>query len=448
MDEPTLFPLPPSLPPAPSAPAGVGPRVQQPNRIQVEWRPVALDHLLPPDHRARLVWRFVEQLHLAPLYARIEAVAGAPGRPPIDPAILMGLWLYATLEGVGSARALDRLCSEHVAYQWLCGGVSVNYHTLADFRVQHTATLDELLTQSVAALLHAGVVDLSTVTQDGYKVRASAGASSFRRRATLQQCLRTARRQVRRLRREVERDPGAVTRRQQAAQERAAQEREERARAALAHVATLAQAKQAQRSHNPREPRASSTDPEARVMKLSDGGYRPAYNLQFARALEAPIVVGVAVTNAGCDFGQLPPMLAQVQARYGRTPATVVTDGGFAKMADLVTLSAPPYACTVIAPVQKPRKRGQDPYAPRPGDPPAVRAWRERMATPAAQALLRQRPGAAEWVNAQVSNRGLRRVVVRGLAKVRAVALWHALAINLLQGSALRAAAAAAAAAT
>jgi IS5 family transposase len=154
-----------------------------------------------------------------------------------------------------------------------------------------------------------------------------------------------------------------------------------------------------------------------------------------------PIVVGVAVTNAGSDFGQLPPMLAQVQARYGRTPATVVTDGGFAKMADLVTLSAPGYDCTVIAPVQKPRKRGQDPYAPRPGDPPAVRAWRQRMATPAAQALLRQRPGAAEWVHAQVSNRGLIRVLVRGLAKVRSVALWHALAINLLQGSALRAAA-------
>ncbi len=256
MDEPTLFPLPPSFPPAPNAPAGVGPRVQQPNRIQVEWRPVALDHLLPPDHRARLVWRFVEQLHLEPLYARIEAVAGAPGRPPIDPAILMALWLYATLEGVGSARALDRLCSEHVAYQWLCGGVSVNYHTLADFRVQHTAILDAWLTESVAALLHVGVVDLSTVTQDGYQVRASAGASSFHRRATWQPCLRTARRQVRRLRREVERDPGAGTRRQQAAQARAAQEREERARAALAHVATLAQAKQAQRSHNPRERRA------------------------------------------------------------------------------------------------------------------------------------------------------------------------------------------------
>jgi IS5 family transposase len=240
----------------------------------------------------------------------------------------------------------------------------------------------------------------------------------------------------------VERDPGAVTRRQQAAQARAAQEREERARAALTQLAALTRAREAQRNRTPREPRASSTDPDARVMKMSDGGYRPAYNLQFARALEAPIVVGVAVTNAGSDYGQLPPMLTQVQARYGRTPATVVADGGFAKMADLVTLSAPPYGCTVIAPVQQARKRGQDPYAPRRGDPPAVAAWRQRMATPAAQALVRQRPGAAEWVNAQVSNRGLRRVLVRGLAKVRAVALWHALAINLLQGSVLRAAAA------
>jgi len=176
-------------------------------------------------------------------------------------------------------------------------------------------------------------------------------------------------------------------------------------------------------------------------MKMSDGGYRPAYNVQLARPLDAPIVVGVEATNAGSDFGQLPPMLAQLEARYGQTPSTVVADGGFAKKADLVTLSAPPHPCTVIAPVLAPKKPGQDRYAPRCGDPPAVAAWRRRMATAAARALLRQRPGAAEWVNAQVSNRGLIRVRVRGLAKVRAVVLWHALAINLLHGHALRAAA-------
>jgi transposase len=403
---------------------------------------MALDQLLPNDHRARLVWRFVEGLDLRALYERIAAVEGEPGRPAIDPQILLALWLYATLEGVGSARAVDRLCTEHRAYQWLCGGVSVNYHTLADFRVQHAAILDDLLTQSVAVLLHEGLVDLATVAQDGLKVRASAGAASFHRPPTLRHYLRAAARHVRRLRREVLRDPGAPTRRQQAAQQRAARERETRVRDALAQVAELKQAKQAQRNRGKREPRTSTTDPDARVMKMSDGGYRPAYNVQFATAVHTPVVVGVTATNAGSDFGQLPPMLTQLETRYAQRPATVLVDGGYAKKDDLVTVSTPPAPCTVLAPVQKPKKPGQDPFAPRPHDPPAVAAWRQRMGTPAAQALYRQRAATAEWVNAQVTNRGFTHVFVRGLAKVRAVALLQALALNLLQGQALRAAAA------
>src|SRR5712692_6685955 len=132
------------------------PRLQRPNRAQLELRAVDLEGLLPADHRARVVWEFVEGLDLASLYAAIKAVEGHAGRPPIDPAILMAVWLYATVEGVGSARAIARLCEEHDAYRWLCGGVSVNYHTLADFRVGHPELLDGLLTTSVAALLAEG----------------------------------------------------------------------------------------------------------------------------------------------------------------------------------------------------------------------------------------------------------------------------------------------------
>lgn len=436
MDELTLFPLPQEdlvTPPAGTAPV----RVQRADRTQVTWQPWALDQLLPADHRARLVWRFVEGLDLAPLYTRLAAVEGAPGRPAIDPQILVALWLYATLEGVGSARALARLCTDHVAYQWLCGGVSVNYHTLADARVAHADLLDGWLTQSVAALLEMGVVDLTTLTQDGYKVRASAGASSFHRRPTLEEYVELARDHIARLRADVAADPTALTRRHEAAQARAAREREERAHAALAQVAALEEAKPQQRQPSPAAVRASTTDPEARVMKMSDGGYRPAYNIQFTRPLDTPVIVGVAVTTAGNDYGQLPPMLDQVHTRYQQRPATMVTDGGFAKKADLVTLSAAPYHCTVIAPVQSAKAPALDRYAPRRTDAPAVAAWRQRMRTPEAQALLKQRPAAAEWVNAQVANRGLRRVLVRGLAKVRAIVLWHALAINLLSGAKL-----------
>ncbi len=445
MDEPTLFPLPATADRA-VQPEGVGrPRVQRPNREQIEWRPLALDQLLPADHRARLVWHFVEGLGLEALYDRIAAVEGEPGRPAIDPQILLALWLYATLEGVGSARALDRLCTEHVGYQWLCGGVSVNYHTLADFRVRHAAVLDDLLTQSVAALLKEGLVDLTTVTQDGLKVRASAGAASFRRPRTLRRCLRAAQQQVKRLREEVLADPGGLTRRQQAARARAARERETRVRDALAQVAQIKQAKKTHRNTGTSETRVSTTDPDARVMKRSDGGYRPAFNVQFATTPTTRVVVGVEVTNAGSDFGQLLPMLEQLQQRHQQRPTTALVDGGYAKKDAIVTVSAPPYSCTVIAPVQKPKRADQDPFKPRPRDPPAVAAWRVRMGSHDIQVLYRQRAAAAEWTNAQVTNRGFTRVFVRGRMKVRTVALLHALALNLVQGLALRAAVAAAA---
>src|SRR2546426_63666 len=235
----TLFPLPPAETPR-DATVTSPPRVERPNRAQLELRSVDLDGLLPPDHRARIVWEFVEGLDLSPLYAGIRAVEGAAGRPPIDPAILTALWLYATLEGVGSARALDRLCDEHDAYRWLCGGVGVNYHTLAAFRVDHADVLDALLTQSVAALLADG---LGTKPAD--------------------------------------------------------------------------------------EARASTTDPEAAVMKMADGGFRPAYNVQFAADTESQVIVGLDVATTGTDQGQLGPMVRQLRSRYGRDPDAVLADAGF-----------------------------------------------------------------------------------------------------------------------
>ncbi len=235
------------------------PRLQRPQRDQITLRPIDLESLLAPDHRARLVWAFVEGLDLAPLYERIRAVEGHAGRPPIDPAILMALWLYATLEEVGSARALDRLADEHDAYRWLCGGVAVNYHTLAAFRVEHADLLDELLTASVAALIVEGHVSLARVAHDGMRVRASAGAASFRRRDTLSAALADAAAQVAALKAELEDDPGATSRRVAAARERAATERAERVRAALGALPELEAAKE--RSGKPAgEARASTTD--------------------------------------------------------------------------------------------------------------------------------------------------------------------------------------------
>ncbi len=203
-------------------------RVLWPNRTQIELRPCDLESLLPEGHRARLVWAWVERADLSAIYASIRAVEGGSGRTAIAPEILFALWLYATLQGVGSARALARLTQEHDAYRWICGGVSVNYHTLSDFRTAHGEALDGLLTESVALLLAEGVVSLKRVAQDGVRVRASAGAASFRRGETLEGWLEAARTQVEALKRQVEDDPSAESRRRQAARERAARERQER----------------------------------------------------------------------------------------------------------------------------------------------------------------------------------------------------------------------------
>lgn len=278
MDE--LFDLPPSEPTT-TGPEGRGrPRLQHPRREQITLRPSDLESLLPPEHRARLVWAFVEGLDLSAFRARIRATEGHSGRPPIDPAILVSLWLYATLEGVGSARALDRLCDEHDAYRWIAGGVSVNSHTLADFRVAAAELLDELLAQSVAALLATGEMTLARVAHDGVRVRASAGAGSYRGRRGLGRALTDATAQVAALRAELDDDPAATSRRVAAARERATREREARVRRALDVLPDLEATKR--RTMRPDRPvseaRVSTTDPEARVMRMGDGGYRPAYN--------------------------------------------------------------------------------------------------------------------------------------------------------------------------
>ena len=425
-------------------------RVLEANRTQLEWRPVDLEGLLPADHRARAVWTFVEQLDLGPLYERIQAVEGVAGRPAIDPRILVALWLHATLEGVGSARALERLCEEHHAYRWICGGVGVNHHTLSDFRVVHVEFLDGLLTQSVAALLASGTVRMNRVAQDGVRVRAHAGAASFRRRPRLEQYLDEAQAQVAALKREVDADPGASNRRQQAARVRAARERKDRVGRALHELRKIearrkktAQAKQTRqeppsggaekpapaKKQRDKAPRASTTDPEARVMKGADGGFRPSYNVQLATDVETQCVVAVDVSNLGTDQGLLEPMLEQLRQRYGRCPSEMLVDGGFATV-DGIQATAEANS-QLYAPVKPPKNPKNDPYRPRRSDSPPVAEWRARMATAAAKEIYKQRAATAECVNAQARNRGLRQFRVRGMLKAKAVVLWHALAHNL-----------------
>lgn len=410
------------------------PRLRLADRAQL-LPPLPLDDLLTDDHQARVVWRFVEGVDLTDRYARIRAVEGHPGRPPADPRILLALWLYATLEGVGSARALDYLCTHHHAFRWLCGGVSVNYHSLSDFRVQHLEFLDGLLTYSVAVLREQELVDLNRVAQDGMRVRASAGAASFRRRPTLEECLAEAHEQVQRLRAELEDDPGVGQRRQQQARQRATREREERLRQALARLPELEAKKKA---GDKTKARCSSTDPEATVMKMGDGGFRPAYNFQFATATDSQIIVGVEVTTSGSDQGQLAPMVEQIHERFAQRPKEALVDGGFASHADIEAVSAPDKSGVVYAPVPEPKDPKRDRYTPLQGDSAAVAAWRVRMGTEQAKAIYKERAASAECVNALARNRGLRQLTVRGRLKAKAVALWYAIAHNLQRAVSLR----------
>jgi transposase len=426
----------------PQASAGGRPRLQRPERMQIAFQPFSLNELVPPDHEVRAVWDYVERLDLSPLYSAIRAVEGVPGRNPIDPKILLALWLYATLKGVGSARALDKLCREHVAYRWICGGVSVNHHTLSDFRVAHPALLDDMLTESVATLVNEGLVSLERTSQDGMRVQASAGTGSFRRKGTLEKHLAEAREQVERLKRELEEDPGKMSARQRAARERAAREREERLQRALQEREKLAQRREARKKGDGEEARASVTDPEAGRMKMGHGGICPAYNVQFSTANAGLVITGVAVTNVGSDAGEMAPMAQQHVERYGASPKETLTDGSFAVIDDIEKMERD-YGTVVYTPVkeeEKKRAKGIDPFAPCPGDSDIIARWRKRMGTTAAQAIYKERAATAELANAHTRNRGLRQFLVRGLEKVRTVALWHAVAHNFKRRLTLRAA--------
>ena len=425
---------------APVAAAPARARVILPNRGQIELRPMDLESLLPEGHRARLVWAWVERQDLSGMYAAIKVREGGVGRSAIAPEIVLGLWLYATLEGVGSARQLSRLVLEHDAYRWISGGVQVNHHSLSDFRVAHGAALDELLSTSLAALMTAGAVKLQRVAQDGVRVRASAGAASFRRKASLQGNLEQARARVRELKAELDADPAQDSRRKTAARQRARREMQRRLEDALQRMPELQAIKR--RNGSKSEARASSTDAQASVMKMADGGFRPAYNTQFASDCDTQVIVGVEVSTSGSDMAELAPMVEQVEQRLGEVPAQWLVDGGFPAHEQIDAVAD---KTEVYAPVPEPRAKkddqgneiAQDKHQAKPDDSLAVAQWRERMGSDQAKALYKLRAATAECVNAQARNRGLQRMPVRGRAKARCVALLFALAHNLMRTVAL-----------
>ncbi len=436
MSETPLFPdaddsgTPPRPRPDPEPPAP--PRLRLADRQQVRLVPMALDELIPADHDARFVWNLVSGWDLSKFLDAIRARGEAPGRAATDPRILITLWLYASLRGVSTGRELARLCEESAPYRWICGGVSLNYHTLDDFRVGHGAAVQDLLIKMLAVLIQSGTVTVERIAQDGTRVRVGAGSNSFKRKETLERALQQARAHLEILQQQARRGAASAMRRE-AARERAARERVERVEKALEELAQVEAAK-AQQKDKPTKtnpPRASTTDPQARFLHMPDGGTRPAVNIQLAVDTQSRAILGVAVTNAGSDAGLAEPMRDQIEEQTGQHVNDQLIDGGFVKLEEMDQAAAA--GTTIYMPVPKPRKAGTDPHQPKKTDSAAVAAWRQRMGTPEAKTIYKQRAATIETVNGELKTlRGLAPLRVRGLAKAFCVVLWSVLAYNIV----------------
>jgi transposase len=430
-----------------AVPAVVGEvRLRRPERRQMGWVPQCPDDLVAATHPVRMVAAVVGQLDLRAFREAIQAREGIAGRDATDPELLVSLWLYACICGVGSARELARSCEESAAFGWLCGGVGVNHRLLSDFRTDHGKALDQLFPQVIATLVDQELVSVSRVSQDGVRVRVSAGAGSFRREERLRKLLQESQKHVEELGRQVQEPEklSAAAVKKKAMQRRVAEEQQRRLEQALAQLPELRQRQQERAERAGRgqygekirekELRVSTSDPEARVMKMPNGGYNPAYNVQLARDPHSRAILGVEVSNQGYDSAGLSePMGAQVERRSGRKVQQQLLDGGYLRHADMeraqeqgVELFVPPKG----ARTEKHRGRERQ---PKERDSEAIRAWKQRMSSPEGKEIYRQRAATSETINADLrSYRGLTQITVRGLYKARCVALWCALAYNIM----------------
>ena len=394
-------------------------RMAEPMRSQGVIRFEMPEDTLPPAHRARLIWRVLQTLDVSAFSAKAKAVEGRAGRNVLSTSMLLTLWLYAISGGLGSAREIARRTVSDDAFRWIVGDKEVGHSKLSEFRVSHGAALEKLMTDVLGVLLHKKLLSLDRVAQDGTRVRASASAPSFRREASLLECREQAALHVKAVLAEAA-DPEA-SEGEKLARIAGALDYQQRVEAAIATVQTLC--------NEEKEPRASTTDAEARVMKMPDGGFRPAYNIQLATAgseLGGPrTIVGVLVTNIGSDMGSITPMLEDIKARTGKLPRQLLADAGHAKHScvDAATRAG----VEVIMAIPKREQGATTPVSPE------VEAWRERMKTDEAKRAYRARAALCELSNAHLKcHHGTDSVLVRSLAKVTCVALLNTIAANVL----------------
>lgn len=396
-------------------------RTREPVREQGVIRFEMPEDVLPADHTARLLWRVVETLDLAAFDVDAKAIEGRQGRDRTSTKMLLTLWLYAISVGIGSAREIERRLRSDAAFQWIVGDQSVGRTRLAEFRVEHIEALEKVFTDVLGVLLKRGLASLALVAQDGTRVRASASAPSFRRIESLEECREQAALHLKAVLADADDEDDS----------RAQRVREAKARdfAARVDAAIEAIGELVEKGQGGKKPRASTTDADARVMKMADGGFRPGYNVQLATAGSpmggARTIVGVRVTNKGSDYGSVAPMLEQIRERTGALPASLLADGGHSDFASIEAATA-----LGVVPVISPRSE-KTPDNHRESD--VVTAWRERMALPASKQLLRARASLCELPNAHAKTRfAMASVLVRGLEKATCFVLLVALTSNLL----------------
>lgn len=324
-------------------------RVRSVNRNQVRMDIIDVEGLIEEDHPARAIWDLSFELDLTPLYERIGAIQGRAGRNAYDPRVLLCVWVYCYSRGWSSAREVSRLSRHEPALRWLTGLEAINYHTLADFRMQNESELDHWMTELLSLLSQAGLVSLERVAQDGTRIRAHASDNSWSGKESLEKHLELVREQIRELK---SAEYEERTKRQQQAQKRAYAEKKQRLERARRELEKLEKSKS--RSE---KARVSRSDPEARIMKRADGGYGPSYNVQMMTDEKAKVVVAVDVCNSAADVHQLLPLLHQVEERLGEKPGQVLTDGGYTSAENVEKMSE--QEVEYFSPLPKPKPCGQ-----------------------------------------------------------------------------------------
>jgi transposase len=406
------------------------PRVQEPRRNQGVIRFEMPEDALEPTHRARILWDVTGTLELGLFLAGVKAVEGTVGRKTLSPRMKLVLWLYAISEGIGSAREIERRVASDTAYRWIVGDLSVGHHTLSAFRVEHGAALDQLMTDILGALMYKGLLSLDLAAQDGIRIRAAATAPSFRTYGSLLECREQAALHLKAVLAQAD-DP-ELTLAQKVSREAGARDFQRRVEEAITTVVQL----QEQRKPSAEQPaRASTTDAEARVMKMADGGFRPAYNVQMATAgspLGGPrTVIGVLVTNVGSDMSSITPMLDQIERRTGELPKVLLADANHATH-DCIRGATERGVEVLIAVPERQQKAGAHVDAD-----PAIVAWHERMKTDEAKQLYRARASLCELSNAHLrTHHGVSQFLLRGVTKITSMALLAAISSNLLQHAA------------